>query len=331
MSGERGVADIRAFAAEVAAAYVRRPDGDDVAGWLGDVEWVLRDGEEGARRGLACKLVALAADADHDGDDPERLAELCATVIAETNAIIARQDGALVAFDERPVSSEDLVEMARALEEALDEGGQVAKVTAGYLAAGVLADPRERPVHGGVRERVAREVSDELELARELPFVPRIPTIPAPPGPGERLHAIVLSAESLIDSDKVVLVAGGEARGRYLWGRVAGLAAAVLESPPFGALERPGTGARELDRSVRLAVGVLAASPVADTPVCFEHEHAAANVRFEARELMPRWLDRALGFLEPPEQVGVVRDQRDFASLRGILAQALIGAWCAAH
>jgi hypothetical protein len=332
VSGEHGVTDIRAFATEVAAAYARRPDGDGAIEWLGDVEQVVRDGDEHARRGLASKLIALAADADAEDDsaEEERVAGLCASVIGETNAIIARQEGALVSFDERPVSADDLVELARTLQGALDEGGHVATVTAGYLAAGVLADPREPRIDGGVRERVARELADELQLARELPFVPAMPTIAAPLGPGERLHAILLSAGSLGDTDKVAVAPDGHTRAHYLWGRIARLAAALLEAPPFGALERTTTGAREIDRSVRLAVGLLAGSPVAGAPVCFEHERAAADVRFEARELLSRWLDRALGYLEQSEQVGVVRDRRDFASLRGILAQALIGAWCAA-
>jgi hypothetical protein len=114
----------------------------------------------------------------------------------------------------------------------------------------------------------------------------------------------------------------------YLWSRIVVLAACLLRSPPLSVVDRSGTGDSELHRATELAVGLLSASPVKDAPICFEHIRAATNIRFEALELLPTWLDRALGFLADSERVGVIRDREDFAALRGLLAQALVGAWC---
>ena len=264
------------------------------------------------------------------GDNPEEgLVDVCAQAIAESNKLVAEREGALVSFDEPPLLPDDLVGEAERMCEALGEDERMTQIQGVFLAAGVIADPRPRYADAAEREAFGRSLSGELECAGELRYAGGMQFDAL--GPGEQLRAVLVDAEAITNDRQDVFVPDDDTRLHYLWSRIVVLAACLLRSPPLSALDRSGSGDSELHRAIELAVGLLSESPVKNAPICFEHGRAATNIRFQALELLPSWLDRALGFLTESERVGLIRDRADFAALRGILAQALIGAWCSSE
>jgi hypothetical protein len=116
---------------------------------------------------------------------------------------------------------------------------------------------------------------------------------------------------------------------RHRWGRrIAGQAAALLAWPTFTDSEPPPAADTHLELASCEACFLLEAGPMLQAPICFEHAHAAADVQAEAQALMSRWFDRALGYTDDDEPQDMVRAARDVDSLRGVLAQALIGISC---
>ncbi len=122
------VTDIRSFAAEVMRELAVRPlldDPLDAVCWLGDITAVVRGDDASAKRRLACRLISLGLPSI-EGTVPDELVEEIAgagaLAVSEMNAVIDRLDGALVSFDEEPVTPEDLADIGDAVRAALAQG-----------------------------------------------------------------------------------------------------------------------------------------------------------------------------------------------------------------
>jgi hypothetical protein len=148
--------------------------------------------------------------------------------------------------------------------------------------------------------------------------------------PASHLHAIVLCARGVEMPDEASLVPESDTRPHYHWGRIAGHAAELVRWQPFMPLDPPFSVEAQLERAVTEAGFLLAASPMLQAPILFEHARAAADVSSYAHNLGSRWLDRALGQFDEDEPDGVIRTAEDLRTQRGLLAQALIGIYCSA-
>lgn len=328
MTAERAsrVSDIAEFVGEVVDTLRTRPvlnDPQDAVAWLGDVGIVVRGKDAAAKRRLACQLIALGL--PERVDDADELVELVARTsgraIADMNAIIAALDSARVSFDEQAVTPDGLASAAQWMHDALADGDEgLIEATACLLAGAVLADPR--PYHVPETETTATVGAAEegLSYAQELHL---------PAGtPGEHLHGIILCAQDIETPNEGSFVPQGDTLLHHRWGRIAGHAAKLLSWEPFTEADPGYSVDAQLERTVREAGFLLAASPMVRAPILFEHAEAAANVRTQAHELTSRWLDRALGYFDKDEPDGVIRTVEDLRVQRGLLAQALIGIFC---
>ena len=122
--------DISAVAHQVVPTLAERRGLDDpeaAAAWLGDVGMVVRGEDASAKRRLACQLISLTLP-QLDGEEThgyvDLAARVCIAAITEMNAIVARREGALVSFEEEPVSPEDLASAAQTMHAVMSEGGQ---------------------------------------------------------------------------------------------------------------------------------------------------------------------------------------------------------------
>ena len=151
MSEQRAsrVTDIRSFVTDVMRELAVRPQLDDpldAVTWLGDITAVMAGDDASAKRRLACRLISLGPP-KVKGAVPDELVEdiarAGALAVSEMNAVIDRMDGALVSFDEEPVTPEDLADIGDAVHAALAEGDARRMVTPGFagLALAVADEP----------------------------------------------------------------------------------------------------------------------------------------------------------------------------------------------
>ena len=183
----------------------------------------------------------------------------------------------------------------------------------------VLADPRPAQSTSDAWQTAAEAIEHALSYAERLTL--RGDT------PGEHLSAVMLCAAGIVTPNPESFVPAEDTSLRYLWGRIAAHAQALLGWEPFTDHDPPRDSEADMRGAVREARLLLACSPVLGAPVCFEHAQAAVNVAGQARELATSWLDRALGYTED-EGLGV-RTGQDARLLGGIVSQALIGVFCA--
>jgi hypothetical protein len=330
MSVERPsrVVDVNEFLVEVIDALEARTafdDANDAVAWLGDVGAAVRGEDVAAKRRLACRLIALGL--PEHVDDTDELVELVVraggVAIAEMNAIVARLDSALVPFGEDVVTLDDLAAAGRTMHDALSDGDErFIEVAAFHLAGAVLADPR--PYHVPEEDVTAAVGAVEEGLAYSQGLY-----LPAGT-PAEHLHGIVLCARGIEMPNEMSLAPESDTNPHYQWGRIAGHAAELVRWEPFTSLDPPLSAESQLERAVSEAGFLLAASPLLQAPILFEHARAAANVNSYAHNLTSCWLDRALGQFDEDEPDGVIRTVEDLRTQRGLLAQALIGIYCSA-
>jgi hypothetical protein len=177
VSEDRGsrVSDIRSFVAEVIGELERRPvleDPLEAVRWLGEITAVLEGDDAAAKRRLACRLICLGLPELQGAAAEELLEEVVAgagIALAEMNAVIDRTDGALVAFDEEPLTQEDLAGIAETVADALARGDarEIQTVTCA-LAGVVLADPRPDQTTSDALQAAAEAVEDALSYAEGL-------------------------------------------------------------------------------------------------------------------------------------------------------------------